>query len=104
MHRPISATVRDGSQAFIRLAALASSAEGIQWERSHRPTPRDDADRKAAGGHGDPTGDTALDPRRQELREAVEGAALALEDTIAKARQAHTALEAAVASWHGEDL
>lgn len=102
MHRPLSETVRDGADAFVRLASLASSAEGIQWERSHRITPRDDTDRKAAGGHGDPTGDIALDPRRLELRQAVEDAALALDEATLAARTARVSLSAALADWHGE--
>lgn len=104
MIRPISATVRAGADAFIRLAALTSSADGIQWERSHTPKPREDVDRKAAGGHGDPTGDIAMDPRRLELREAVEEASRVLEQNIAAALAAQKTLSDAIASWHGEDL
>lgn len=102
MIRPISATVRDGADAFIRLASLASSADGLQWERSHRLTPRDDVDRKAAGGHGDPTGETVLDPRRLALRDAVERSLVALEKATIAATEANRAITEALIEWHGD--
>lgn len=102
MHRTLKETVHDGADAFVRLSALVAGAEELQWERSYKQTPRDDTDRKAAGGHGDPTGDTVLDPRRLELRQAVEEAALALETSTRTARDAHLGLEVALDAWHGE--
>lgn len=102
MHRTLKETVRDGSDAFVRLSFLVSSAEELQWERAPKVKPRDDVDRKAAGGHGDPTGDIALDPRRLELRQAVEDAALALDGATLAARTAHASLSAALESYHGE--
>lgn len=102
MPRNLTAVVREGAEAFTRLAALAASADEIQWEASPRPRSREDSDRKAAGGHGDPTGDVALDPRRLAVREAMVQAERALEGALQGLQAARGALAKAVDEWHGD--
>lgn len=95
---PIIETARD----LLALAQLLGDVEELQWKPAPIPKPREDTDRKAAGGHGDPTGDTALDPRRLELRQAYTRAAATLGEISHSARMARRDLEEAVGRWSGE--
>ena len=72
---------------------LLGDAERPQWQAS----------RYGAGGgqdYSDPTGDTAVDPRRLALRAEVEATEAALERLSA----ARTRLRAALAAWAGEPI
>lgn len=72
---------------------LLGEAEQPQWQASRYG---------ARGGqdYSDPTGDTAVDPRRLALRAEVEATRTALERLSA----ARTRLRAALAAWAGEPI
>ncbi|UJQ86833.1 hypothetical protein PQE16_gp43 [Arthrobacter phage Reedo] len=86
----------------LNLARVLNMTEEIQWERSHVPTPREDTSQRASGGHGDPTGDITLDPRRLALREAVVAAERTIEESTRALRKAQNAVLEATARWNGE--
>jgi hypothetical protein len=78
------------------LDAMLADADDLQWLATRPPVDLDDRtdadDRKASRVRPpDPTADTATDPARRALREAVERADLA-------ARRAHLALSVAAAN------
>lgn len=99
MTTPNPRTVADES---LRLMLALQTADEIQWERSPVPTPREDTTQRASGGHGDPTGDIVLDPRRMAVREAVNRAETALQHYAIALRDARLEVEQAVARWNGE--
>lgn len=79
---------------LVRYIALElEDAKDDQWERP--PRPRND-DLRATGGINRPTEDTALDERRQALRDAVVDAELALETAYRKLLRAHE-------EWRGRE-
>lgn len=86
----------------VKLAALLIDARELQWSAAPVPKPRDDTDRKATGGHGDPTADTALDDRRLALRRACRDAEEELQRLAAAAEQARAALSDSLEHWKGE--
>lgn len=88
-------------EALLLQSAL-NSADEIQWEASPTPKPREDTTQRASGGHGDPTGDIVLDPRRSALREAVVAAEQARRDALLALRKAHEDVTRAVEAWNGE--
>ncbi|KUM41178.1 DUF7169 domain-containing protein [Arthrobacter sp. EPSL27] len=95
-------TVRTVAEESLRLALALGVADEVQWERSPVPQPREDTTQRASGGHGDPTGDIVLDPRRLAVRDAVSAAEEALARYAVELRQARVNVEAAVARWNGE--
>lgn len=95
-------TARTVAEEALRLAVALNAAEHIQWERSPVPAPRDDTTQRATGGHGDPTGDIVLDPRRMALREAVRDAERLLTENARALRRARLNLLDAVDRWNGE--
>ncbi|UYL87647.1 hypothetical protein SEA_VRESIDENCE_43 [Arthrobacter phage VResidence] len=99
MTTPNPRTVADEA---LRLMLALNTANEIQWERSPVPTPRDDTTQRASGGHGDPTGDIVLDPRRLAVRGAVVAAEQTLKNTITALREARLDVERTVALWNGE--
>ncbi|UDL14647.1 hypothetical protein SEA_KEALII_41 [Arthrobacter phage KeAlii] len=95
-------TVKATAAESLKIVRLLDAAAEIQWEASPVPKPREDTTQRAKGGHGDPTGDIVLDPRRLAVREAVvtaEGEILAHLETL---RAARVRLEAAIEAWNGE--
>ncbi|QNO12701.1 hypothetical protein SEA_SNEK_41 [Arthrobacter phage Snek] len=95
-------TARAVAEEALRLVQALNTADEIQWERSPVPQPREDTTQRASGGHGDPTGDIVLDPRRMAVREAVRAAESALEGAYGALREARHDVLAAVAKWNGE--
>lgn len=95
-------TARTVAEEALRLALALNVAGEIQWERSPVPTPREDTTQRASGGHGDPTGDIVLDPRRLALREAVNDAERLLNENARALRRARLNVEEAAARWNGE--
>jgi hypothetical protein len=87
----------------LRLMLALNTADEIQWERSPIPQPREDTTQRASGGHGDPTGDIVLDPRRLAVREAVTHAEETLLMFATALRHARENVEQAVARWNGEN-
>lgn len=73
---------------------LLGEAERPQWQASRYGGGRTGQD------YSDPTGDTAVDPRRLALRAEVEATEAALERLSA----ARTRLRAALAAWAGEPV
>lgn len=98
----LATQIRATARELLKLSELAASAELAQWERSHTPTARDDTTERAKGGHGDPTSDTALDPRRLALRESYRHAEAILLGAEMAARASHANLARDLAAWHGE--
>jgi hypothetical protein len=86
----------------LRLMLALNTADEIQWERSPVPQPRDDTTQRPKGGHGDPTGDIVLDPRRMAVREAVSHAETILRHYATALRTARQDVQNAVARWNGE--
>lgn len=95
-------TSRAVAEEALKLALALNVAEEIQWEPSHTPKPREDTSQRASGGHGDPTGDIVLDPRRLALREAVSDAERLLAENARALRRARLNVLDAVARWNGE--
>lgn len=89
-------------KALARVSRELDAAEAVQWEAAPIPKPREDTSSRAIGGHGDPTADTALDARRQVVREAVVGAHAALESVALQLDEVGIAVRSAVAHWEGE--
>lgn len=95
--------VSSAASEFLTLARLLGDVEELQWTAAPIPKPREDVtDRKSSGGHGDPTADIALDPRRLELRQAYTKATERLDELRFSAQIAREDLERAVARYHGE--
>lgn len=86
----------------LRLMLALNTADEIQWERSPVPQPREDTTQRASGGHGDPTADIVLDPRRLAVRGAVVAAEESLKNAVRALRDARRDVEHAVAIWNGE--
>lgn len=95
-------TARRAAHFALSLVRSLETAEEIQWERSPVPQPREDTSQRASGGHGDPTGDIVLDPRRLALRVAVRAAEGALATAAADLKARKDELDEAIAKWNGE--
>ena len=99
----LNTTVRETTTEALQIARVLDAASEIQWEAAPIPKPREDTTQRASGGHGDPTGDIVLDPRRQAVREAVKDAERALAQHLAILRDARHKLTTAVEAWNGEE-
>lgn len=64
----------------------------------------DQTGRRAAGGHSDPTADTATDSGRLYLREVLTRCDPHLSNAVATLGGIRRGLEAALDSWQGEPL
>lgn len=95
-------TARTAAKEALLLAQAIATAREVQWERSPVPQPREDTSQRASGGHGDPTGDIVLDPRRLAVREAVSRAEIILARFADELRKARVNVEESVARWNGE--
>lgn len=95
-------TARAVAEEALKLALALNMADEIQWERSPVPTPRDDTTQRASGGHGDPTGDIVLDPRRMAVRGATVAAEQAMKNTLRALRDSRRDVLDTVARWNGE--
>lgn len=100
--KTLTETVRTTAEESLRLTLALGLADEIQWERSPVPQPREDTSQRASGGHGDPTGDIVLDPRRMAVREAVSRAETILQHYAVALRDARQEVERSVARWNGE--
>lgn len=89
---PLTQLLREGAETFLRLVRTLGQAEAIQWDAAPVPRPQGDA-RRAIGGHGDPTADTALDGRRLAVRDAIRQARRAIRDLLAALRYLEQALD-----------
>ena len=75
-------------------------ARDVQWERP--PTSATSStDRRARGGHSDPTGDTAVDPQRLSVRRAVTVSEHELERIFLRLRPLAGAVRHSVGRWEG---
>lgn len=99
LNRAVKATATE----FIQLAALATRVEEARYTASPVPRPREDTDRKSSGGHGDPTSDIALDPRRARLNTSARAAVAELSEWSARVRRLRGELADALATWEGEE-
>lgn len=88
-------------QTALDIKTLLSESDVAQWQRSHSPQPYDDTTERSRGGHSDPTADIVSDPRRLELREAVQAAEKALGDADLALRKAKDTLDVALDKWAG---
>jgi hypothetical protein len=84
------------------LAELLPAAIGRQWTVSPVPRPREDTAERASGGRSDPTGDTALDGRRLDVRESVRRAEALLQESAVRTRGIRLFMEEAIARYDGE--
>lgn len=98
---PETSTVRETAKEFLLLAQTLNEAEAVQWQASPVPKPREDVVRNA-GGHGDPTGDAALDPRRLALREAIEDTRADVEELAGRLRAHRENVYAVLARYLGD--
>jgi hypothetical protein len=75
-------------------------ATDVQWERS--PTSQTGAaERRGRGGHTDPTGDTATDPKRLSVRRAVVETDNDLQKVYRCLRAANGKVRHATGRWEG---
>jgi len=85
----------------MNLTRAIDAAEEIQWEASPVPKPREDTTQRATGGHGDPTGDIVLDPRRLAVREALSEAEKEVRDLTVRLSKMTATLNESVDAWNG---
>lgn len=83
------------------LAELLPDALRRQWTVSPVPKPREDTAERASGDRSDPTGDTALDGRRLDVRESVKRAEAILRESAVRTRGVRLFMESAVARYDG---
>lgn len=95
------AKIREAATEYLLLAQVLTKAEAVQWQPSPVPKPREDVIR-SAGGHGDPTGDAALDPRRLKLRAAVIAAERETDDLLTRLRCARANVEQELTRYLGD--
>lgn len=99
----IPAQAKAIAEEAFRLADVLTDATEVQWKPAPVPKPRVDTAERSAGGHGDPTGDAAADPRRLALRAeviAAEKSLAALPIVLLRRRER---LERALSAWHGDE-
>jgi len=85
----------------MNLTRVIDAAEEIQWEASPVPKPREDTTQRASGGHGDPTGDIVLDPRRLAVREALAEAEAVVRDLSVRVAELQANVGGTVDAWNG---
>ncbi|MBT2499787.1 hypothetical protein J7E25_11845 [Agromyces sp. ISL-38] len=99
--RPLPTIVEDVAGEALALASRLHDAHPLQWEApqlgSYRST-----DPALDGLSKDPTGHTAVDPRRLALRVAVVAAELRLEESVSAMKAARAELDEALRRWQGE--
>lgn len=83
------------------LAEILPDAISRQWSTSPALKPREDTTERSSGAYSDPTGDTALDDRRLEVRAFVREAEGVLRETAARTRGVRLGLERAIDRWNG---
>ncbi|WGH21397.1 hypothetical protein SEA_EMOTION_48 [Arthrobacter phage Emotion] len=94
--------VRDTAREYLLLSDLLLDASAIEYQAAPIPKPREDNDGgKALGGHGDPTGDIALDARRLAVREEAERARRLLGYHHAALVAQRKRLARALDAWNG---
>jgi hypothetical protein len=84
------------------LAELLPAAVERQWTVSPVPKPREDTAERSSGGRSDPTGDTALDGRRLDVRESVRRAEALLQESAVRTRGIRLFMEDAIARYDGK--
>lgn len=104
MTTSLPSAVRSFAAESLSLARSLADAEEIQWTAAPVPKPREDTTERAKGGHGDPTLATVLDERRLAVRQAVEEAHATLAANTEATAEARQKLDAAIASWNGDDV
>ena len=75
-------------------------ATNVQWDRSPSAT-TSAAERRGRGGHTDPTGDTATDPKRLSVRRAVVASDHELQRIYNHLRSLTGTVRHAVGRWEG---
>jgi hypothetical protein len=85
----------------MNLTRAIDAAEEIQWEPSPVPKPREDTTQRAKGGHGDPTGDIVLDPRRLAVREALVAAERSIHELMIQTIETTDSVRLTVDEWNG---
>ncbi|WIC90196.1 hypothetical protein SEA_VROOMVROOM_46 [Arthrobacter phage VroomVroom] len=95
--------VRDTAARYLRLSTLLVEAAAVEYSAAPIPKPRhpDESGTKAIGGHGDPTQDIALDPRRLAVRHAADHARRVLREHERLMREAEIRLVEALDGWEG---
>lgn len=83
------------------IRAVLGTARDAQWMRP-RQTDAERAASRQKGTHSDPTGETAVDPVRLRLRDAVRRSDVALHGALGGLRGSRRALEGAMRRWDGE--
>ena len=81
------------------LVNLWRQTESLQWEKSLSRESGEDSGIRSQGGHSDPTGDAAIDPRRVNVRETRVRASREIERWAASMESMKIDLERAVQSW-----
>lgn len=84
------------------LLNILPRAAARQWQPSPVPRPRDFSQR-ASDTHSDPTANTALDPRRLEVRRVIFNSRQALYDAAIALRGSRLAMERAINWYDGEN-
>jgi hypothetical protein len=97
----LSVTARRLVVETMNLTRAIDAAEEIQWEASPVPKPREDTTQRASGGHGDPTGDIVLDPRRLAVREALAEAESVVRDLSVRVAELQAKVGGTVDAWNG---
>lgn len=95
--------VHDTAARYLRLSSLLVEAAAVEYSAAPIPKPRhpDESGTKAIGGHGDPTQDIALDPRRLQVRKEAERARRLLREHARLMREAELRLVEALDGWEG---
>lgn len=83
------------------LAALLPEAVSRQWIASPVPRPREDTAERSKGGLSDPTGGTALDGRRMDVRDSVKRAEAILRESAVRTRGVRLYMERAIQAYDG---
>lgn len=99
---PLPAFLRAFAEEALVLARLLATIEDAQWQPAPAIKPRDDSGIRAGGGHGDPTGETAVDSGRLAVRAAVVDAEVTLGAALGELRRCVRTLDGAIGRWTGE--
>lgn len=82
------------------LAPVVRAGESARWERSQSASRLDDGTSASVDGeHSDPTGDTAADPARAELSDALRNLERVWLNAAQHTEAAGKRVEAALAAW-----
>jgi hypothetical protein len=81
------------------LVNLWRQTDSMQWERSLSRESSEDTGIRSQGGHSDPTGDTATDKRRLNVRHQRVRVMKEMDQMAATMSTLHNDLQKAVKSW-----